>query len=155
VRLLLFGSRTWDRPDVIWDCLDILAAQAATAREDELLVVHGACFPKPDEATGEMPLRSADYLADLWVRRRRRVVPPLPVRVERHPADWRRYGRAAGPIRDRHMASLGADFALGFIRDNSAGSTQMNRFAEEADIPVKTVDYSDLPPLTLTEKTHA
>jgi len=112
--------------------------------EAELVVVHGAHIPKRDEATGKVPLESADHLADLWIRRGDH---PLPVRPERHPPLYAKYGRRATGVRNSEMAKLGADLGLGFIRADSAGSTGMNRFAEEEGIPTKVLRYEDLPAL--------
>ena len=42
--------------------------------------------------------RGVDHLAEQWA-----LAESMPLR--RFPADWERYGRAAGPIRNRQMAS--------------------------------------------------
>lgn len=50
--------------------------------------------------------------------------------VERHPADWERYGRkVAGGVRNRKMAELGADRVLIYIHDDSPGATGMLKLA--------------------------
>jgi len=119
---------------MVWRCLDVVAAEAARAGVEELVVVHG-CAP------------GADTLADRWTR-----IPghPLRVRVERHPADWRRYPRAAGVVRNRAMVRAGAEVCLAFIRDQSAGATDCAREAERAGIPVQVVDFADLPEAVAT-----
>lgn len=61
--------------------------------------------------------------------------------IEEHKADWRRYGRGAGPVRNRKMIALGADACLAFIRNHSRGATHCAVWAEEAGIP--TVVYRD------------
>lgn len=145
MRVLITGSRNWNRPDVIWSCLDILARELAEAGETELLVVHGAAFPKRrDPVTGLFPLESADYLADMWCRRGGR---PLPIHVERHPANWRAHRKRAGLLRNQKMVQLGADVVLAFHRDGSPGTAQCVELAERAEIPVQVIDYADLEPV--------
>lgn len=57
--------------------------------------------------------------------------------VDPHPADWGRYGRAAGPIRNQEMADLGAVLLLVF--PGGAGTADMVRRAAAAGIPVRRV----------------
>jgi len=57
-------------------------------------------------------------------------------RTEEHPADWHRYGRAAGYRRNAEMIALGADGCAAFIRGGSPGSTSTVRLASAAGIPV-------------------
>ena len=58
-------------------------------------------------------------------------------RVERHPAQWDRHGRAAGPIRNQHMADLGADLVLAF--PGGRGTAHMVRCAQRAGIPIRRI----------------
>lgn len=59
-------------------------------------------------------------------------------RIEEHPADWGTHGRAAGPIRNQHMASLGADLLIAF--PGGRGTADMVRRARKAGIPVRIVE---------------
>ncbi len=129
MRVLVTGSRRWDRADVIEACLDIIAAEAAGVGEEQLVVVHGCAV-------------GADALADRWVRRDGH---PLQVTAERWPANWTDHGRAAGILRNRKMVAAGADVCLAFVRDASPGAQHCAREAERADIPVQWLDYADLP----------
>lgn len=50
--------------------------------------------------------------------------------IERHPADWNKHGRAAGPLRNREMAAS-ADTALVIWDGVSRGSKSMIQEAEQ------------------------
>lgn len=62
---------------------------------------------------------------------------------EIHLADWDRYGKKAGPIRNRHMVELGADVCLAFIKNNSRGASHCSRVAKGAGIPTKIFREND------------
>lgn len=86
---------------------------------ERVILVHGAA-------------RGADSLAAaIW---REAGLP-----VEAHPADWDRYGRAAGPVRNTHMVSLGAELCLAFPLGKSVGTRHCMRAAEQAGIPVRVI----------------
>lgn len=109
-RVLVTGSRTWTRHQVIWTVLAALHARYGA----RLVIVHGACP------------RGADAIADSWCRRNR-------VPVERYPADWST-GRDAGHRRNAAMVATGPDGCLAFIRDQSPGATGCACLAEQAGI---------------------
>lgn len=54
---------------------------------------------------------------------------------ERHPADWGKYGRAAGPIRNREMAQC-ADALIAVISGTSKGTRNMIKLANDAGLSV-------------------
>lgn len=56
---------------------------------------------------------------------------------EEHPADWKTYGKAAGPMRNQKMVSLGADVCLAFPAPQSRGTVHCIGIAQVAGIPVK------------------
>lgn len=62
--------------------------------------------------------------------------------VEQYPADWEKYGRAAGPIRNTQMLKEGKpDLVLAFHDDitNSKGTKNMIAQATKAGIPVEVI----------------
>lgn len=61
-----------------------------------------------------------------------------------HPADWDAFGKMAGPIRNRHMASLGADFGLALPTANSRGTRGCIRELVSAEIPTLVLEAEDL-----------
>jgi hypothetical protein len=93
-RILITGSRDWRHTDTFNQAL--AEAVRPVPAHQELIIVHGLC------PTG------ADRMADNWAR-------IYGATREGHRAEdfgpWPR----CGPIRNRHMVSLGADLALAFI----------------------------------------
>jgi hypothetical protein len=117
VRILVTGSRNWTNRYAIREA--IKAAVAASGRsisDNEVTVVHGAA-------------RGADTLAAS-------AAFELAYRDEPHPADWERYGKRAGYVRNAEMVNLGADVCLAFPLGESRGTRHCMREAEKAGIPV-------------------
>jgi hypothetical protein len=94
--VLITGSRDWRNRDVIWGALNELVEGTGTDPTD-VIVTHGEC------PTG------ADHDAYLWTL-------ATGAKNDPHPANWRRYGKQAGPMRNRKMVKLGADICLAFSR---------------------------------------
>jgi hypothetical protein len=111
-RILVTGSRTWTD----WRTITAALLDAASGH-DAVMLVQGC-------AAG------ADFLAAQAARK-------LGWEVEDHPADWDRFGKAAGYRRNAEMVALGADVCLAFIRDGSKGATHCADLAEKAGIPVR------------------
>jgi hypothetical protein len=112
-RILVTGSRNWWSVDVIRNAL--WTAYGDRPPGTDPVIVHGAC---PS---------GADSIASGWARSNG-------VKTEPHPADWHKYGKAAGPRRNREMVALGADICLAFIRAESRGASMTARMAEDAGI---------------------
>jgi len=111
-RVLVTGSREWADSARIAEAL-----ASAKAYYGSIVVVHGDC------PTG------ADRLAQEWADSEG-------VPTERHPADWRAYGKAAGPVRNQEMVDLGAVVCLAFPLGTSRGTWDCMRRARRAGIAV-------------------
>lgn len=125
MRVLITASRSWDRPDLIWTVLDIIAKEAAAAGDTSMTVVHGCA-------------KGGDTHADNWVRKGGQ---PLDVTAERHPPNYTKYGKRAPWVRDSEMVRAGANVCLAFIRDDSKGASGTAAMAEAADIPTQRFYY--------------
>lgn len=115
-RILITGSRDWTDQATIWQALADAVRSIPVDRE--LVIIHGACRV------------GADEIAHEWAR-------GYGARIECHPANWTKHGRAAGPIRNKAMVDLGADLALAFIKDGSRGASHCARLAEQAGIETR------------------
>lgn len=138
MRVLVTGSRTWDDAKTIRQALEAAAVGLAAARVPTMTVVHGAC---PN---------GADELADQWIRYHRGE--PF-VTAERHPAQWRKFGKRAGMVRNEQMVAAGADLALAFIRDGSPGATHCAELASDRGIPLRVWHYGE-PGVTALDSRH-
>lgn len=123
MRILVTGSRDWEDIALLEGA--ILAAVLELVEPEhgpgDIVLVSGAC------PTG------ADRQAEAYVEE---LLTPL-VAIERHPADWEKYGKRAGFLRNAEMVELGADICLAFIKNGSKGASMTARLAEEAGIPVR------------------
>lgn len=124
-RILITGSRDWEDGSAIRGALwDWWCPHCDSEYGDTTILVSGAC------STG------ADVIAE-------RLFSENECMVERHPADWNEYGRAAGFIRNKEMVDLGADVCLAFIRNSSKGATHTADLAEAAGIPTRRFIQND------------
>lgn len=119
MRILVTGSRDWTNGTRIRKAILMAALEERVTTRSQITVVHGGA-------------RGADQMAETIAR-------GLGMQTERHPADWEKYGRRAGFIRNDEMVKLGADVCLAFIKNQSKGATMCSRLAEEAGM--RTVRY--------------
>jgi len=122
-RLLVCGGRDYADRDTLNRTLARICEERGwiTPKSDDgnwlpaIVVVHGAC------PTG------ADAMADEWA-----VVNWC--RQGRHRPDWKKHGRAAGPIRNQEMADTRPDLGVSF--PGGRGTADMVRRARAAGIEV-------------------
>ncbi len=82
--------------------------------------------------------RGVDTFALNWVLAR--VHSDYPPRVEEYPADWEKYGWAAGPIRNIQMLDEGKpDLVIAF--PGGRGTKNMVNQARDRGVPVEIVSY--------------
>lgn len=110
----------WNFPDYILEQLERTMRLHPSA--GGYTVVHG-------DAPG------ADTMA-AWAAEKLRDEKKIDIEIEAYPADWAKYGNAAGPVRNAEMVSLGADVCLAFHRGNSTGTANCMKLAEAAGIHV-------------------
>jgi hypothetical protein len=107
-RVLVYGGRDFDDTLAMQSMLEIWVIPGD-------VVVHGGA-PGADSLAGDIAGRI------------------LGLQVEVHPADWAKYGKAAGPIRNQEMLDSGIDFALQF--PGGKGTADMRRRLDKAGVSV-------------------
>ena len=120
MRVLVCGDRLWDDLGTLLKRLEALP--------EDTVVIHGAC-------------RGADRMGGAAAK-------TLDFEVEEYPADWGRYGRGAGVIRNQQMLDEGrVDLVLAFHADigRSRGTADMVRRARKAGLPVEVVSGTVTP----------
>ena len=117
MRLLITGGRNFDDRDLMWSTLDRLHAEYQFT-----LLIHGDA-------------RGTDRLAGAWAQERG-------IAALVCPADRKRYGRAAGPKRNRQMLAEKPDLVVAFPGDS--GTRHMVLIADEVGVKVIVVE----PPAT-------
>ena len=113
MKVLICGDREWDDREKIRGEL-----RALRKTWDVLEICEGEC-------------RGADTIA-------REEAERMGIPVRPFPADWRRYGKRAGPIRNRQMLKeFAPDMVLAFHDDieRSRGTRDMVTIARAANIP--------------------
>ena len=113
MRVLVCGGRDYEDIDAVFGALDELKREAPV---DTMIVIQGG-------ATG------ADALARQWCNVAR-------VEYINVPADWKKHGKAAGPLRNQKMIDKHEpDLVLAF--PGGKGTADMVFRAENACIPIR------------------
>jgi len=109
MRVLITGGRDFSDRALLNDALDRLYAQHAFT-----VLIHG-------DASG------ADRLSGEWAASKG-------IQVEARPADWKKHGRAAGPIRNSQMLDERPELVIAF--PGGKGTADMVRKAKQAGLEV-------------------
>ena len=114
MRLIVAGSRTFSDWPLMRKTLDEYIGD----RKD-VIIISGTC-------------RGADRMGEAYAQTKN-------LSVERYPADWDRYGKRAGWLRNNEMAD-NADEVIVFMCHNSKGSKMMMNIATSRGMPCKVVN---------------
>lgn len=119
MKVLVTGGRDFTNVGLLWRALDDL--------RDVSVIIEGAS----DDVTG--PYVGADYWSNQWAKARH-------VNEDRHHAEWSKFGRAAGPIRNKRMLEMARpDLVIGFL--GGAGTLGMMALARAAGVEVRKVGW--------------
>ena len=121
-RIIVCGSRDFNDKKTVFDMLDVLRETFRECPTDDEIVTGGA--------------RGADAFAADYAKER-----GLELTV--FPANWKRYGRAAGPIRNREMLDYAMQtikpLVIAFWDGRSRGTAQMLELAKQNGLSHMTV----------------
>lgn len=129
MRILITGSRDFPDYNTVMRGLSVAIEDLSVIdpNDRDIIIVHGA-------ATG------ADTMAGDFVRHARAFLSGIgyTIREERHPAEWDKFGKAAGPIRNQAMVDLGADICVAFFKVGALnkGTKHCSGAAKKAGIRV-------------------
>lgn len=112
MKVLVCGSRHFNDKELMDDVLNKF-----TITE----IIHGAA-------------RGADRMAGVYAERQ-----GIPVHI--FPANWDKYGNAAGPIRNQQMLTEGKpEKVIAFLAPDSRGTKHMISISQKAGVPVEIVN---------------
>lgn len=139
MKILVTGDRNWTDEILIEDALT-----KACPVDEATILIHGAA-------------RGADSIAakvmQRWIGADKEALKssqfgPISYdldEIKEYPADWKKYGRAAGVLRNQQMLDENPDIDLVLaFHDNlaeSKGTKDMVERAKKADIPVKHIHH--------------
>ena len=115
-RVIVCGSRSFADFALLRSTLDVLLSR----RLPDVVILSGGA-------------RGADQLAERYAALRG-------LTVERFPAQWERFGRSAGYIRNRQMAQC-ADAIVAFWDGCSRGTQHMISLASKLGIPYRIIRF--------------
>lgn len=123
MRVLVCGSRYFKNEKFLYDLLTLVHRPIGKEPVFTVLIQGGA--------------KGADYYASIYARSNQ-------IPCEEYEADWDKYGKSAGPIRNSKMLSEGKpDLVIAFIDGAGPGTNNMIKLAEKSGVQVMKVSSSD------------
>ena len=114
IRVVIAGCRNYTNYDEARSYIDFCLSEIR--KENKIVIVSGGASGA--DAMGERYAEENGF------------------EVERYPADWKRYGRSAGPARNKKMAEI-SDYVICFWDEKSKGTKSMIEYAKKYGKPVK------------------
>ena len=118
MRVLICGDRNWWDQEMIENVILELSSE-----QPDLVIIHG-------DANG------ADRIAG-------KIAESLGIPVEKYPAKWAKYGKAAGPLRNIEMIMTGPNYVIAFHDDikSSKGTADMLKLARYHQVANRTYKH--------------
>ncbi|MBE6903645.1 MAG: DUF2493 domain-containing protein [Ruminococcaceae bacterium] len=113
-KIVVAGCRDFSDYELAKEYIDFCISEIK--KENTIVFVSGGC-------------KGADLLGERYAKENG-------YEIELHPANWKEYGRAAGPIRNKEMAEC-CDYVICFWDGKSKGTKSMIEYAKKLEKPVK------------------
>lgn len=113
-KIVVAGSRDFKNYNVAKEYIDFCISEIR--RTNTLIFMSGSC-------------KGADFLGEMYAKENG-------FEIKKYPAEWQKYGKAAGPIRNEKMAK-DADYIICFWNGQSKGTMSMIEYAEKYNKPIK------------------
>jgi hypothetical protein len=121
MNLLIAGSRAFKDYNLLIAEIDKFIA--SHFKDQEIIIISGGAVGA--DQMGERYAASKGY------------------KCQRFPADWKKYGKAAGPIRNKQMVDI-SDAAAIFWNKVSPGTRNTLNLCKDKQIPLLLVEYTEL-----------
>ena len=106
-RVVVAGCRDYENYDEAKKFIDFCISNIR--KENKIIIVSGGC-------------RGADAIGERYAEENG-------FKIEKYPADWEKYGRSAGPLRNEQMAKI-SDYVICFWDTKSKGTKSMIEYAQ-------------------------
>ena len=98
-RIVIGGYRNFNNYEIFKDFVDLCIRD-----KSEITILSGHC-------------KGTDLMAERYAKEKGLV-------LEIYPADWKKYGKAAGPIRNKQMVE-NADTVIAFVSETASGTKNL------------------------------
>ena len=120
IKVIIAGTRDFDNYELLKQKMDKILADKVRNNE-EIIIISGTA-------------RGADKLGERYAREKG-------YKVERYPANWDKYGKRAGYIRNEQMAKV-ADACVCFWDEQSKGTKHMIDLAKRYKLALRVINYN-------------
>ena len=121
IKVIIAGTRDFDNYELLKQKMDKLLA-GRVRNNEKIIIISGTA-------------RGADKLGERYAREKG-------YKVERYPADWNKYGKRAGYIRNEQMAKV-ADACVCFWDEQSKGTKHMIDLAKKYNLALRVIKYNN------------
>ena len=120
IKVIIAGTRDFDNYELLKQKMDKILA-GRVRNNEEIIIVSGTA-------------RGADKLGERYAREKG-------YKIERYPANWDKYGKRAGYIRNEQMAKV-ADACVCFWDEQSKGTKHMIDLANQYKLVLRVINYN-------------